>query len=157
MSIEFARLCLIAQRANWERMGDRFSGKHAELNVSDILTLLGLVACLALILLMLHRFSGGSGGRLGGNSRARLFGELCRAHGLGFAARRLLKRLAASRGLESPAMVFVAPGCFNTVDLATELKPSLNEVERLRARLFNPIAPSAQDGAETHGLPVNKA
>jgi hypothetical protein len=70
-------------------------------------------------------------------STARLFGELCRAHQLGRSSRRLLKRLAVMRGLNTPAMLFIEPDHFDLTTLSPDLKPLAAELRQLRHRLFD--------------------
>jgi hypothetical protein len=71
------------------------------------------------------------------NSPTRLFGELCRAHHLDRATRRLLKRLAAARGLKSPNVLFVEPDYFDVTNIPAALTVSTVELRRLRHKLFD--------------------
>ena len=70
------------------------------------------------------------------NSAARLFHDLCRAHGLPGSSRRLLKRLAAARHAADPAMLFVEPHYFDARSLPSELRSSADAVRKLRSQLF---------------------
>lgn len=70
------------------------------------------------------------------NSNSRLFAEMCHAHRLDRSSRRLLKQLAASRGLKNPAELFVEPDHFDTTNLPLELKPRAPGVRQLRHELF---------------------
>jgi hypothetical protein len=71
------------------------------------------------------------------NSPPRLFSELCRAHKLTWSNRRLLKQLAAARDLKSAATLFVEPEYFDLTNLPPALKPSAQELRRLRHNLFD--------------------
>jgi hypothetical protein len=70
----------------------------------------------------------------GGNSPGRLFAHLCRAHGLDWSDRRLLLRLARSRGLADPARVFVEPRFLQATSVDSAPAARLTE---LRRRLFD--------------------
>lgn len=71
------------------------------------------------------------------DSPPRLFADLCRAHKLNWSNRRLLKHLAVSRGLKSPATLFVEPDHFDMTNVPAKLKPSANELRQLRHKLFD--------------------
>jgi hypothetical protein len=67
----------------------------------------------------------------------RLFADLCRAHKLNWSSRRLLKHLAAARGLKCPASLFVEPEFFDMTNVPPALKPSAAELRQLRHKLFD--------------------
>jgi hypothetical protein len=71
------------------------------------------------------------------DSPPELFRELCRAHGLNWSSRRLLKRLAAEWQMSSPAQLFVEPERFSTARLGAEWHEKADELERLRRQLFD--------------------
>jgi hypothetical protein len=71
------------------------------------------------------------------DSPPRLFADLCRAHQLNWSNRRLLKYLAAARGLKCPATLFVEPDYFDMTNVPAALKPSANELRQLRHKLFD--------------------
>jgi hypothetical protein len=71
------------------------------------------------------------------NSDWRLFGELCRAHRLDRSKRRLLKRLAAVRGLKTAASLFVEPSYFDIAGLPPVLKSAASEYRQLCRQLFD--------------------
>jgi hypothetical protein len=68
---------------------------------------------------------------------ARLFADLCRAHKLSWANRRLLKHLAAARDLKCPATLFVEPEYFDMTNVPPTLKASAGELRQLRHKLFD--------------------
>jgi hypothetical protein len=134
------RFNLLAQRTRWEHMGDRFSGEHARLSGGEAMLIVGGGVLFILAIVLLHRAALDSHGRFAfaSNSSRRLFGELCRAHQLGYARRRLLKRLAAARGLSNSALLFVEPQWFDTTNLPVDLTERADELERIRDDLFGP-------------------
>jgi hypothetical protein len=71
------------------------------------------------------------------DSPPRLFADLCRAHKLNWSNRRLLKHLAAARGLKSPATLFVEPDYFDATNALSVLKASASELRQLRHKLFD--------------------
>jgi len=71
------------------------------------------------------------------DSASKLFGELCRAHRLDRSSRRLLKKLAAERGINNEAELFVEPHYFDTTNLTATLKSSAVELRQLRHKLFD--------------------
>jgi hypothetical protein len=71
------------------------------------------------------------------NSPPRLFSQLCRAHKLTWANRRLLKHLATARDLKCAATLFVEPDHFDLTNLPPALKSSAHELRQLRHKLFD--------------------
>jgi len=70
------------------------------------------------------------------HSPARLFGELCQAHGLSRSERRLLQRLARSLGLPQAAALFLEPERFEPRHLTPALAPYATQLQAVRQRLF---------------------
>jgi hypothetical protein len=135
----FDSFWLLAQLSQWRHLGDRFGGGHAGLDAIDILSLIAVIVLAVLGVFVLQRYAPNRDrpGRF--DDPRQLFRELCRAHGLGRASRRLLKRLAAWRGLSDPALVFVMPECFDTDALPPELGNAAHELAQLRTRLFQTV------------------
>jgi hypothetical protein len=67
----------------------------------------------------------------------RLFAELCRAHQLDPARRKLLERLAAEQKLSQPSLLFLDPDRFQADRLGPSLAAEREEIERLREQLFS--------------------
>lgn len=88
---------------------------------------------------LLIRFAGRRGGRAYVNPLA-LFRELCRVHGLNTVERRLLLALAAERGCDQPATLFVAPHCFQVETLGAAFERDHEQIRALHARLFGNLA-----------------
>jgi hypothetical protein len=70
------------------------------------------------------------------DNSSRLFRDLCRTHRLDSANRRLLKKLAAARGIEHTAELFVEPTHFEVADLPPALHASARDLRQLRHTLF---------------------
>ncbi len=131
----------------WTRLGDRFSGEHAEFSWSDGIAFLGIVAIfvgfLAMLALLQHLCKEGWFAR-GGRG---LFFELCRAHQLDRKSRRLLLALAKSQQLETPALMFLQPA--RLVDATGQLSGEDQvRLEWLRERLFAGGENFAANGGE---------
>jgi hypothetical protein len=75
----------------------------------------------------------------------RLFGELCQAHGLTAAQRRLLEWLAADRELLQPAMAFLDPILLESAIAHAESAGVRKRLVELRSKLF--AAGEANDSA----------
>jgi hypothetical protein len=66
----------------------------------------------------------------------KLFRELCMAHRLDRASRRLLLHLADATRMPQPAQVFLTPAAFDPARLPAALRGRVDELKRLRERLF---------------------
>jgi hypothetical protein len=130
-------LLLLALRSGWRHYGYRkYTGEYFEANSGEAWTVLGLTALLVVGILLWRLVASRSGDRIPSNSPRRLFRELCRAHGLDMARRRLLKRLAAARGELSPAVLFVQPECFDVDSLPHDWRDAASDIAELGERLF---------------------
>jgi hypothetical protein len=67
---------------------------------------------------------------------AALFGELCQAHQLTFADRRLLRHLAHARHLPDPSRLFVEPQLFEGPVIRQAFGAQADRVTALQRRLF---------------------
>jgi len=128
--------CLLATRQDLHRVWGRFDYQRPSDGTSQLLIVVGMGVVAAAALLIWSLVARRPPRHFVSNSGARLFRELCHAHGLSFSTRRLLKRLAAARGLTTPAILFVEPQNFDTSSLPANLHPAANELQRLRAQLF---------------------
>jgi hypothetical protein len=70
-----------------------------------------------------------------GHDPRRLFAGLCKAHGLGWSDRRLLRRLARDRDLADPSRLFVEPGHFDPAVSPASGVPA-GRLADLRLQLF---------------------
>lgn len=98
--------------------------------------LAGLAVVLALVLLLSHWSSRRRQKEFWCDSPARMFQELCRAHRLDRANRRLMQRLGTAREVENLAELFVEPETLNTMTLPLAMKPAVAELRQLRHQLF---------------------
>jgi hypothetical protein len=71
-----------------------------------------------------------------GQGSGKLFASLCRAHGLSWSDRRLLRVLAHWRGLADPCKLFIEPRYFDGSSLEAAPATRLARLQELRARLF---------------------
>jgi hypothetical protein len=98
--------------------------------------LAGLAVVLALVLLLSHWSSRRRQREFWCDSPKGVFHELCRAHRLDRANRRLLQRLGTAREVENLAEFFVEPEKLDATDLPPAMKPAVTELRQLRHRLF---------------------
>jgi hypothetical protein len=115
----------------------RFDHERPGFTLTHLWILLGIAALLASVAVASYRSSRRSRRDFDVDSHAKLFRELCRAHQLPFAGRRLLKRLAAARGIAEPARLFIEPKHFDPVDLPADLLRAAGKIQRIRDRLFH--------------------
>jgi hypothetical protein len=114
----------------WERLGRLFNSGPYEVLILAAVTLIVIVA------ITWQTFSKRRRRDFDYDRPARLFADLCKAHKLNWSNRRLLKQLAAGRGLKLPATLFVEPEYFDTTNLPAALQPSAKELRKLHHELF---------------------
>jgi hypothetical protein len=115
----------------WERLGRLLNGGPYELLILAAVTLIVIVT------IAWQTISRRRGHDFEYDRPSRLFAELCRAHKLNWSHRRLLKHLAAARGLKCPAALFVEPEYFDISNVPASLKSSVSELRQLRHRIFD--------------------
>ena len=120
-------------RAVW----GRFDHEQPGFTTTHLSTLLSLAALLMATLVVAYRSSRRSKLEFTCDSSARLFRELCRAHRLTWANRRLLRQLADAGKVAQAADIFVDVSCFDTKNLPKRLQPWNREIQRLRDQLFS--------------------
>jgi hypothetical protein len=98
--------------------------------------LVSLAVVLALGLLISHWISRRRQKEFWCDSSSQLFRELCRAHRLDRDNRRLMQKLASTRGVESASELFVEPDHFDATNLPKVLDSSANDLRQLRRELF---------------------
>jgi hypothetical protein len=115
----------------WDRLGQLLNAGPYEILILTAVTLLVIVTITWQVLSRrrLHDFAY--------NRPAHLFADLCRAHKLNWSNRRLLKHLAAARGLKCPTTMFVEPEYFDMTNVPATLKPSAVELRQLRHKIFD--------------------
>ncbi|MEN0109150.1 MAG: hypothetical protein AAF805_00360 [Planctomycetota bacterium] len=109
MSLPFPLAPVLAQRSNWSRLGDRFSGDHLRLQTEDLVGVLALVAVAVVLLLTLRMLAKWQQSQERPATPKQLFKELAAAHGLGHGERAELRRVAGEAGLSDASEVFVRP------------------------------------------------
>lgn len=127
---------LLAQIANWERLGDGLHGSRNRLELWDWLPyLIGVVAfaCISAGVAAYRKYNDLSKPC---DDPKKLFRELSLAHGLDRSSQRLLRQLAQLAGLSQPAEVFLSPGVFESHQLPEALRGEEKRLRQLQARLF---------------------
>jgi hypothetical protein len=128
---------LLAASQEMHRVWGRFDHANPADGTSQLLIVAGIAAIVALSFLIWIRSARRPARVFISNGPAKLFRELCRAHGLGYRSRRLLKRLASARNVASPALLFVEPEHFEPSALPASFQSSAQELRQLRAQLFD--------------------
>lgn len=127
---------LLAARQDLHRVWGRFDHERPGFGTSHIVTVAAALALLIAMALIWRRMARRSAREYSCDSRGRLFRELCGAHRLSRASRRLLKRLASARGVANPAMLFIEPAYLDATNLPAQLRSSTAELQMLREALF---------------------
>lgn len=102
-------LPLLAQRSNWSRLGDRFSGSHLRFQFEDLLGVLALVGLAIAFLVAMRLLATWQRAIDQPTTPKQLFAELAKAHALSRAERAELRRVAAEAGLDDAADAFLRP------------------------------------------------
>lgn len=116
-------------REMWHRLGDRFSGEHAQLSWHDGLGIVAIVGAIVGLFWLLRWLNGLrqegwlTFGQMG------LFHELCTAHRLDRKSRRLILRVARHHDLP-PAALFLRPDlmCSTPNEVGDEEKSRLDQL-----------------------------
>jgi hypothetical protein len=138
MQTALDRVCVLVAQQELHRVWGRFDHQRPSEGMSQLLLVVGLGVLAAMTLLVWAIVERRPSRHFVSNSNAQLFREFCQAHGLNFASRRLLKRLARKRGVATPVLLFLEPQHFDTSTLPDELRPFATDVQRLRTQLFGP-------------------
>lgn len=112
-------VALLAQRSNWSRLGDRFSGEYLRLRPEDLIGAAALVAVFVGGYWLLRYLGEAQDDADRKACPKRLFDALARSHGLTRAERRAVRDAAEEAGLPRAADAFLRP------DLAERLDPDL--------------------------------
>ena len=129
---------LIAQSPDDYRVWGRFDDQPVTSGIPQWMLIMGGTApLLAVIALVQGLLSSRRRHEFWQDNSPRLFRDLCRAHRLDLANRQLLKKLAAVRGVERTAELFVEPHHFEAADLPPALQASARELHQLRHALFD--------------------
>jgi hypothetical protein len=128
-------LLLLAGRNVFRDLGSGFRTKRETFQPSDLIPWIIVTAIVIGGLAILARIMARREKQAFDSPRA-LFRELSRAHGLDFANRQLLRRLARTAGVKPPARLFLEPQRFEPTSLPKDLQEKWPAIEALRARLF---------------------
>jgi hypothetical protein len=128
--------CLLAARPDSARVWGRFDHQRPTFGSTGWMIVAGLVALLAAVALLSNWLSKRRQRDFWYDSSSRLFRDLCRAHRLNLANRRLMQKLASARGVDNAAALFVEPNYFDFKSLPETLKSSDGELLHLRHELF---------------------
>jgi hypothetical protein len=130
-------LGLLAENPDDFRVWGRFDNQRAGFGVAEWSVLIGALTLLLAIVVTSYVVAKRRRSEFLNNSPKRLFHDLCRAHQLHMRNRRLLKKLAAARGVENAAELFVDPKYFDAADLPQALQSTATELRKLRRILFD--------------------
>ncbi len=129
-------LLLLARTRDLRGFSEGFRSRSVDDNAFEVLLVAGGLVLVCIVLILVGRYFRRFENLKSYNSPPELFRELCRAHGLNWSSRRLLKRLAAEWQLPSPALLFVEPERFDTARLSAKWRDDEDRLEHLRERLF---------------------
>jgi hypothetical protein len=127
-------LCL-ADRAQWQRLGDGFRKHATTIERSDILAGLAILIGFAIGVLILSRLAARAEKRRALYSPRALFRQLCDAHGVDRTGRRLLMFVARAQMLADPNRLFIEPDRLDVSLLPQEWQSHRAELAALRVRL----------------------
>ncbi|HEX4414163.1 MAG TPA: hypothetical protein VH107_11085 [Lacipirellulaceae bacterium] len=129
---------LLAQTPDDYRVWGRFDHQPVTNGIPQWMLIFGVTAILLAIIALVQAVRARRARReFWHDSPKRLFQDLCRAHRLRPANRRLLKKIAAARGVEYASELFVEPRHFEEADLPATLAESTRDVRQLRHALFD--------------------
>jgi hypothetical protein len=128
---------LLARREDLRGLSQGFRGRSVWDNAPQTITIACVLLVVVVAMLIIGRLSVQYEQRQATNSASGLFKELCRIHKLNYSTRRLLKRLAAYWGLESPAILFIEPTLLAPEKLPAEWQREAEQITALRRQLFD--------------------
>jgi hypothetical protein len=135
LSLLTTNLLLLAERNVFRDLGSGFRTKRETFQPSDLIAWIIVAVMVITVVALLARVVARREKQSFDSPRA-LFHELSRAHGLDFASRQLLKRLARATGVKQPARLFLEPQRFEPRNLPEDLQEKWPVIESLRSRLF---------------------
>jgi hypothetical protein len=119
----------------WKAVGSGLRGSGAKLDPVDLWIAGAVLFGVVLLIWVLSKFVRKERGQVF-NSPRRLFHSLCKAHGLNWSSRMLLRRLARRQKLTQPARLFLEPDRFQARNLGPKLKAQQARLDRLRDTIF---------------------
>jgi hypothetical protein len=127
---------IFAKPWNMRGLSEGFQGGAGDTHFTEMLCIMAAIVAVGVVLLLFERFVRNRHNRATYNSPNELFRELCRVHRLDRSSRRLMKRLAAERGLASPSFLFVEPEAFNLATLPATWEDYAEQVKQIHHQLF---------------------
>ncbi|MDX1945613.1 MAG: hypothetical protein SFU86_09395 [Pirellulaceae bacterium] len=126
---------LLAENGGFLHLGDHFRAGGSNFSAASLATVAFVAAVIALAIWIASRRLE-TGERRKTNSAGRLMHELCQAHRLTHAQRRLLGRVARQAKLVEPALVFVDRTSIDAAIAKADVPRAKRELELLRKILF---------------------
>ncbi len=126
------RFSFLAQMDRFKDMGRNFRGEDAAVSSADLWALAAAVTLVVAAVLVLYLSLDRRDRQRKRNSPRGLFEELCKAHELSRAERKLLESIAAARRLADPGQLFVRPELLEGLPG----EPTSAEQRALAAKLF---------------------
>lgn len=128
---------LLAQRGRLDSLSSGFRGRRARFDTQDIVTVLMVLAGIAVAIFAISYFLGLQEQRQGRASPLRLFLALCKAHRLRWSESWLLWRVARSQRLRDPARLFLEPQRLQAANLDRSFQKRQAKLIEIRNRLFD--------------------
>jgi hypothetical protein len=129
-------MTLLAMRKASGGVWGRFDHGRPGVGVAEWAIIIGATVLLVLVMFVSSWRAKRQKAQFLHDSKARMFGELADAHRLNRANRRLLKKLAAGKGVGNASTLFVEPDYFELEKLPQALKDSARDCRQLRHELF---------------------
>jgi hypothetical protein len=126
---------LLGDQGRYVHMGQRFQPGGSAFESRDLLILGAVLAVVVAVVWLATRFFA-LRERRAHHSPRRLFGQLCRAHGLAWTDRQLLRQMARRHRLSSPSLMFLDVSRFDVQQLGPAFAGRASQIAALRQRLF---------------------
>ncbi len=142
-------MALLADQGRLNEMGRHFRQGGGGVSFAQMLIFVLVLVGIGVAIWLLGRFVS-SRERRGYYDAHALFRELCRAHGLDFRSRRLLRRVAQRQQLALPARLFVEPQRFDAAIYDSDLAEHREQLEQLRTKLIGAKKTAETISADEH-------
>lgn len=129
-------LNLVAEVSRIESLGRKFRGGRTKFDADNVWVGLLVLSGIVLGFWLLSRLKDRQESFRRVNSPRKLFRELCKAHGLKFFQRRLLKQVARWQRLARPAKLFLEPERLETRNLSSRLRARQVALAAISKKLF---------------------
>jgi hypothetical protein len=122
-----------------QAMGGGFRGENNDYDLSQMATVVILLASISGVLFLLDRWIRRRIRQKTYESPTELFRQLCRTHELDRSARRLLQSLASHWQLANPGVLFIEPDYFRPEKLPADWYDRAPQLEQLHRQLFEAL------------------